>query len=577
MSITPARADAIGLGERLVRALAGARGDDEAIDAVLGTLAQVLGGQLAVLWLLDPQAGLLRWQRDWATEEAHELRDVSRRLTFAPGVGVPGRVLETLQPVSAQEIVTDPGFPRAAVALRAGMRSVIAAPLAAEDGVMGVIELFTRDARGHGAELVQEVALAGQQLGAYLGRRRIEDRLRLTEESSASIVQAALDCIITMDHRGRVLDFNPAAEATFGYERDATIGELLADLIIPPELRAAHHRALVAYVEERQATILGRRLELVGMRADGSQFPVELTVTRVRRSEPPVFAGFIRDISERRAAEEQLGQLLEREQAERARAEQAERDTRDVAEVLQRSLMPSRLPAVPGLELGAAYRAGTTGWQVGGDFYDVFKLGRGRWAIAIGDVCGKGPQAAAVTAMVRYALRDAAVREDGPSAVLAALNAELLARGQGELLTAIFATVDVRDREPCVCLAVGGHPLPLLARADGTVSALGRPGTMLGAVEHAHAHDIELRLRPSELLVLYTDGVTEALTTEGRFGEPRLATLLASRTGLHPQEAVDQIDEAVVSARLPGAGDDVALLAVRASDGGVAGRPAGDP
>jgi PAS domain S-box-containing protein len=206
----------------------------------------------------------------------------------------------------------------------------------------------------------------GQQLGFYLGRRRVEDRLRASEESSASIVQAALDCIITMDHRGRVLDFNPAAELTFGYERDETIGELLAELIIPPEFRDAHHQALAAYVERRQASIMGHRLELVGMRRDGTQFPVELTVTRVGTREPPVFAGFIRDIGERRAAEEQLGRLLEREQAERARAEHAERATRDVAEALQRSLLPPKLPVVPGLALGAAYRAGTVGWQVGG-------------------------------------------------------------------------------------------------------------------------------------------------------------------------------------------------------------------
>ncbi|CAA9502775.1 MAG: Serine phosphatase RsbU, regulator of sigma subunit [uncultured Solirubrobacteraceae bacterium] len=553
-------------GESLLRALAGARTGESATGAVLGELVKALGGRLAVLWLLDPRTGLLGWQADHSVaDEPSELRDMNRRLTFAPGVGLPGRILSTLQPTWVEDVAADPDFPRADVALQAGMRSVVGGPLLAQDGLMGVVEVFSTTARQPDEQQVSDVVLVGQQLGFYLGRRRVEDRLRATEESSASIVHAALDCIITMDHRGRVVDFNPAAETTFGYDRDETIGELLAELIIPPEFRDAHHEALASYIKSRDARILGQRLELTGMRADGSQFPVELTVTRLGTYEPPVFAGFIRDISERRAAEEQLGELLEREQVERARAERAERATRDVAEVLQRSLLPPRLPTIPGLELGAAYRAGTAGWQVGGDFYDVFKLGKGRWAIAIGDVCGKGPRAAALTAMVRYAIRNAAVREARPSDVLAALNAELLADEQGELVTAIYATMDIGDDETCVRMAVGGHPLPLLARADGPVTAVGRSGALLGAVESAQSYDVEFRLSPRDMLLLYTDGVTEAPVTGGRFGESRLSELVASVAGVakrHPQHVVDHIDEAVGSARLE-AGDDVALLAVR--------------
>jgi PAS domain S-box-containing protein len=552
-----------GFGERLVRALAAARTGEEATGAVLGELVEALGGRLAVLWLLDPRTGLLRWQADHAVgDEPSELRETNRRLTFAPGVGLPGRVLATVRPVWVEDVAADPDFPRADVALQAGVRSVVGGPLLAQDGLMGVVEVFLAAARAPDEQQVSDVVLVGQQLGFYLGRRRVEDRLRATEESSASIVHAALDCIITMDHRGRVVDFNPAAETTFGYDRDETIGELLADLIIPPEFRDAHHDALASFIRTRESRILGQRLELVGMRADGSRFPVELTVTRLGTYEPPVFAGFLRDISDRRAAEEQLGQLLEREQAERARAERAERATRDVAEVLQRSLLPPRLPAVPGLEFGAAYRAGTAGWQVGGDFYDVFKLGRGRWAIAIGDVCGKGPRAAALTAMVRYAIRNAAVREACPSDVLAALNAELLADEQGELVTAIYATVDIGDDETMLRMAVGGHPLPLLAHGDGSVGTVGRSGALLGAVESARSYDVEFRLSPGDVLVLYTDGVTEAPVVEGRFGEARLAELLATCAEHHPQQVVDHIDQAVASARLE-AGDDVALLALR--------------
>jgi sigma-B regulation protein RsbU (phosphoserine phosphatase) len=545
MSAPRTRAGGAGLGQRLVSALSAARTDRAASEAVLREVAQTLGSPLAALWVLDEESGLLRWTHDWAADdETDELRRVSGRLTFAAGVGLPGRVLETLEPAWVEDIAADPAFPRAEVVLAAGMRSVVAAPLVSPDGVMGVIEFFARRPRAPAAEDLDDVTMAGGQLAAYLGRLRIEDRLRATEESTASIFHAALDCIITMDHRGRVLDFNPAAEATFGYERDAAIGELLADLIIPPELRETHQRALERYVGTGAATILGRRLELEGMRADGSTLPVELTVTRLGTREPPVFAGFIRDITAARAAE---------------------RATRDVAEALQRSLLPPRLPSITNLELGAAYRAGAADWQVGGDFYDVFKLGIGRWAVAIGDVCGKGPQAASVTAMVRYALRSAAVRESSPAAVLLAVNDELLQEAHGQFCTAIFATVDVRDGDPAVRMAVGGHPLPLLARPDGAVDAVGRPGALIGAFPEPRVHDVEFRLRPGELLLLYTDGLTEALTAEGRFGEPRLSALLSRCAGLHPQRVAEQIDDTVHAARVQEAGDDVALLALRAS------------
>lgn len=423
-----------------MRALSVAATPTAASAAVLAEVAQSLGSPLAVLWLYDATTGLLHWGQDWADgDDVEELRQIDRRLTFSTGVGLPGRVLESGQPAWIEDITADANFPRAEMALKTGLRSAVAGPLASPEGMMGVIEFFGRRRKAPTVEQLDDVAVAGSQLAAYLQRRRIEERLQASEEFNASIVHAALDCIITMDHRGRILDFNPTAEATFGYARTTAVGEFLADLIIPPEFRDAHRRALTEYVTNRRATILGRRLELVGQRADGSTFPVELTVTRLGTQEPPLFAGFLRDITKRRAAEEQLGRLLEREQAERARATQAEQATREVAQALQKSLLPPRLPVIDGLRLGATYRAGTAGWEVGGDFYDVFKLGLGRWALAIGDVRGKGPQAATLTATVRYALRIAAAREDTPSAVLEAVNGELLRDASDDFCTVIFA------------------------------------------------------------------------------------------------------------------------------------------
>lgn len=542
-----------------------ARGAPAASEAVLRELARALDAPLAALWLRDETSGLLRFAHDWATDgTADELRRIAPRLTFAPGVGLPGRILATLEPRVVEDLAADPEFPRVDVALRAGMRSALGAPLLTPSGPLGVIEVFGRETGAPAAGALEDVAMAAGQLAAFLARVRTEDLLRASEETSATIVSAALDCIITMDHRGIVLDFNPAAEATFGYERAEAVGRSLTDLIIPPDLRDAHQRALDAYVRGAPAAILGRRLELPGQRADGSIFPVELTVTRLGAREPPVFAGFIRDITERRDAERQLARLLEREQAARARAEQAEQATREVAEVLQRSLLPPRLPEISGLELGAAYRAGTAGWEAGGDFYDVFKLGIGRWAVAIGDVCGKGPRAASLTAMVRYAMRHAAVREASPSAVLGVVNDALLRDAEGEVFTAIFATVDLAGDGASVCMAAGGHPLPLLARADGSVDSVGRPGTLLGAFAGARAVDTEFVLGPGELALFFTDGLTEARVATGRLGESGLRSLLARTADRHPQEVADRIDSEVQAARIGGTGDDIAILALRA-------------
>ena len=564
---TPSPSAAAGvLGPRLVRVLSLAQTIDEAGAEVLREVAAHLGSPLGLLWLLDEDSGLLRWANDWAADdELAEFRRACRRLTFAPSVGLPGTVLETVAPAWVEDVGADPDFPRADVALLAGLRAAVAAPLISVEGIVGVMEFFGRSPGVPTAQQLDELRDTGLALAAYLGRVRIEDRLRASEESSASIVQAALDCVITMDHHGRVVDFNPAAEATFGYARDDVVDRLLADLIIPEEFREAHRRALTEYLGKRQGTILNRRLELVGMRADGSTFPVELTVTRLGTREPPVFAGFIRDISERRDAEEKLGRLFEREQVERTRAEHAERTAREAADALQRSLLPPHLPAIAGLELGATYRAGTEGWLVGGDFYDVFELGPARWGIVIGDVCGKGPQAASMTAMVRYAIRAAAVRESAPSAVLQILNESLLGDTQhGEFCTAIYASVELRDSGPVVRMATAGHPLPLLLRPGADVEPVGRPGLLLGAFEATRLYDVEFELAPGELLLFYTDGVTEAHTSDGLLGESRLAGLLSDCAGMHPRLVAKHIEQAVVQPAGHRVADDIALLVLGA-------------
>ncbi len=136
--------------------------------------------------------------------------------------------------------------------------------------------------------------------------RLAEERLLASEARKSAILEGALDCIVTMDHRGDVLDFNPAAERTFGYRRAEVIGRPMVDLIVPPIHRAEHRQGMARYLETGVTRVIGRRIEMTAMRADGAEFPVELAITRVAGPGPPVFTGFLRDITDRRRAEAEL-------------------------------------------------------------------------------------------------------------------------------------------------------------------------------------------------------------------------------------------------------------------------------
>jgi PAS domain S-box-containing protein len=556
----------------LVRILAEAATVQDAAQRLLELIAGEFEWAYGALWLADDREPLLRVADDWSLDEPalNEFRRLNRRLTFGPGIGLPGRVWTTGEPAWIVEVGDDPNFPRVEMTAHAGLHAAVGLPVVGPDGVLGVMEFLTREVRAVDPEQIDLLRTLGRQVGQYVARVRAQERLRATQEVSAGIVRAALDCVITMDHEGRVVDFNPAAEDTFGYRREEAIGRTVAELVIPIEMREAHGAALHRYVKTGEATILNRRLELVAMRADGSTLPVELTVARVGTGTPPLFAGFVRDISARVRTEAEVTALLEREHDARIRAEDAERSTRRVADALQRSLLPPHLPAIPGFQLGAAYRAGSEASVVGGDFYDVFALGPGRWGIAIGDVRGKGPDAASLTALVRYAIRTAAVRETSPGNVLAVVNEALLRdTPEDDFCTAIYASLLVDGSAPTLRLAVGGHPLPLLATGhddDRRVAPAGRAGTLLGAVANPELHNQDIRLLADDVLLFYTDGVVDTRTPGGRLGEDGLGALLTRCVGLDAGVVARNIAAALAGTEEPDdpPRDDVALLALRA-------------
>ena len=524
-----------------------------------------------------------------------------------------------------------------------------------------------------------------------------------------------------MDSAGCVRDWNPAAERVFGHRRADVLGKELAELTIPGALRDAHRNGLRRYLETEEPSILDRRLELSALRSDGTEFPIELTVSRVTGAEPPLFVGFVRELPARGVGETEnirlqqrmaflaqagltLDSSLEFEDTlhrlvdlvvpeladiavvdvleetgsirtavaaaadpDAARAvEKMRRDhplqlegphpvaevlrsgrpslqadmtssfqrtiaaapehyelmrklryrsaivvplrarhhvlgtlsllrtegdepyedsdmalaadlarraalaidnarmfetTRDLAQTLQASLLPRELPAIPGVRITGRYRAAAQGQEVGGDFYDVFSFGDDLWGIAIGDVCGKGPEAAALTAFARYTLR--ALAHADAARVLCELNESALRPpplAPDQLLTLLFAVASMQDDALVVEVACAGHPAPLIRRAGGAVEHVRVAGPLIGLMDAPGYRGTRVTLDPGDVLLLYTDGLTDARAPDEILDDRALVELVRRSAGLTGEALTGFLEGSATRGEDPR--DDIALLAI---------------
>jgi serine phosphatase RsbU (regulator of sigma subunit) len=243
------------------------------------------------------------------------------------------------------------------------------------------------------------------------------------------------------------------------------------------------------------------------------------------------------------------------------------RERSRIARTLQESLLPPMLPELPGLDLAARFRAAGEGLEVGGDFYDLFETGDAGWAVAIGDVCGKGSEAAAITALARYTVRAAAMRQDGPSQILGLLNEALLRqRTDKRFCTVLYGRLEANGRGHWFDFASGGHPLPLVLRGSSSSDVggeIGVPGTLLGIVPDPTLADERILLCPGDALVLYTDGVTDSAAPTRILDAASLSDAVGPAGALD----ADEIAERVMNAALAGPGkeprDDIAILVLK--------------
>jgi PAS domain S-box-containing protein len=852
---------------RVARVLAEAQSVEAAAPQLLEAIGAPLGWSTGNLWEAR-DGGPLRLAGTWTAPglELPQFEEGTRKLDPQSEKALPGRVWRTGRPSWIADYSADPSYPRAEAAGRDGIGGGMAFPVSIGAEHVAVIELFARRVRAPDSDLIALTDAVGTVIGEFFESLRIAEEVRLSEARKSALFASSLDGVITIDHEGRVVEFNPAAGQIFGRDAAAAVGEELAELVVPPSLRDRHRAALRRCVETGESTLLGQRVELTGMRADGSEFPVELAITRIAGADPPMFTGTVRDITARRSAEREREELLRLEQMARVdatqardqleailrgvadavtaqapdgrllfaneaavellgyessaallaaplaeildrfeildeygkpfpveglpgrraiaegeggevvvrfrvratgeerwsavkatpildraggvamainvieditdhkRAELAQRflsessrvlgsslDTaqvlRDVASLavpevadwcavdmvaggaiervalthqdpamvemaeelqrryppdpraqtgvpavlrsgrselyaeipdellrsaardeeqyrlvkevgmrsamivpmvargrsvgaltfvsglsgrrfdeqdlglaeelarrcanaidnarlfterayiartLQQSLLPAELPDIPGIEAAARFRPTGEGNEVGGDFYDLFESGTRGWTVVMGDVCGKGPDAAAVTALARYTLRAAAMRERLPSRSLQLLNEALLRqRDDRRFCTVAYAYLEAHDGGVRIGVASGGHPLPMLLRRDGTVELVGEPGTLLGVLPDPNLEDRSFALAPGDALVFYTDGVIEGRGVDVRLDEEGLRDLLAGCAGAGADAIAARVEDAALAAQDGSPRDDIAVLVLR--------------
>jgi serine phosphatase RsbU (regulator of sigma subunit) len=241
-----------------------------------------------------------------------------------------------------------------------------------------------------------------------------------------------------------------------------------------------------------------------------------------------------------------------------------------IASVLQNSLLPRSLPEIAGFEASSRFLAAGEGYQVGGDFYDVFRTGSRAWTAVIGDVCGKGPEAASLTALARHTVRTATTPENTPSDVLRALHNSISSdRADFRFCTAALARIQApaNGGDARVTVALGGHPLPIVLRNDGQVESIGEPGTLLGVLPSPSVADVDSTLAPGDSLILYTDGVLDVEDRAKRGDPDWLKDQIAVATGKGAEEIAERLAQAAIERHGGKLRDDIAILVLHRNAG----------
>jgi GAF domain-containing protein len=389
---------------------------------------------------------------------------------------------------------------------------------------------------------------------------RITDRCALYLVEGKTITKQVLAPAELTDDEVELFERdNPTLSALGGAGAVVRTGEVLHIPEIDDAMLAARVRSSAQLDLVRRVGLGG--LLLLPLRARGRNLGVLAFVNRPGR---PV-SQFDRALGEELTARAALA-------LDNALAYQREAD---VASRLSATLRPSRLPEIAGLDLAAHYEAGTTNLDVGGDFYDFFQTGPDTWLVAVGDVQGKGVEAAAVTGLVRHTIKSAAVFESSPAELLRHLNQAHLRHivetaqdpefpwDDARLCTAVLIRLDRVEGSWLATISSAGHPLPILRRPDRTYEAVGASGLLLGVSDDARYKESVSELHPGSCLVCFTDGVSESRVNEQSLGVEGIARIAIESRGT-AQEIADAISNAALRSGVPQ--DDQVVLTICVSD-----------
>jgi phosphoserine phosphatase RsbU/P len=378
----------------------------------------------------------------------------------------------------------------------------------------------------------------------------------LLDDNAGQLYERAPCGYLSTTPDGTIIKANETFFALTGFRRADVVGRTrFAEMLSPGG--QIYHETHYAPLLRMHGTAREIAFDLV--RADGVRLPVLVNsvLERDTNGHPTVVRTAVFDATHRRQYEREL--LRAKQQAEDSEARATA-----LARTLQKTLIPPTPPVIPRLDVAGSYRPAGDGSEVGGDFYDVFQVGVGEWVIAIGDVCGKGVDAAVVTALVRYTLRAVAVQDASPAAALHALNDVLLEHETDRFCTVALLRLHEIDGVWRCRLALGGHPLPILVTIAGEATTFGTPGSLLGVLPGPDLSDVELHLEPGTTLILYTDGVPEGRNNGSFYGTHRVLDLACAANGdaadlagalladvLAFQGGVARDDIAVVTVRVP--------------------------
>jgi len=376
----------------------------------------------------------------------------------------------------------------------------------------------------------------------------------LLEDDAELLYEQAPCGYVSTGDDGRIVKINATLCTWLGLEREDLIGRAFVELLTPGSriYHETHHAPMLrmqGFVREIAADMV---------RSDGSRLPILMNATMVPATDdtPQLVRLAIFDATERRSYERELVLARDAARAAELRAEELTR-------TLQRSFVPPMVPDVPGLAIATAYRPAGDGTEVGGDFYDIFPAGPRDWVVALGDVSGKGVEAAVVTTIARHTVRALTVLGHGLTEVLDGVDQVIDQHDSDKFCTLLAARLRWEDERWLTSVAAGGHPPPMLLRPGCEPRLLSVSGPALGLLPEVVFSEEQVDLRSGDTLLLYTDGVTEARQGDSYFGDERFLRWASAQSSAAASTVVDSLLEEVLEFQAGNPRDDIAIVAVR--------------